>query len=76
MKAKNHLPPTKDAPYMQGVMPALLRAVKRAHKVAHRTGTKIVIMQDGKVVEVPPDPELYNDPKYASGLNDGEIQGA
>ncbi len=63
MKEKNHLPPIKDNSDMQGVMPALLRAVKRAHKIAHLTGTKIVIMQDGKVVEVPPDPELYNDPE-------------
>ena len=63
MKAKNHLPPIKDDADMQGVMPALLRAVKRAHKIAHLTGTNIVVMQDGEVVEVPPDPELYNDPE-------------
>ena len=63
MKAKNHLPPIKDDADMQGVIPALLRAVKRAHKIAHLTDTNIVVMRDGKVVEVPPDPELYNDPE-------------
>lgn len=52
---------TSDDPDMQGVMPALLRAVRRAHKVAHQTGTYIVITRDGKVVQVPPDPAMYND---------------
>ena len=50
-----------DDPDMQGVMPALLRAVKRAHKIAHQTGTYIVTMRDGEVVHVPPDPAMYND---------------
>lgn len=52
---------TSDDPDMQGVMPALLRAVRRAHKIAHQTGTDIVVMRDGKVVQVPPDPAMYND---------------
>ena len=50
-----------DDPDMQGVMPALLRAARRAHKIAHQTGTYIVTMRDGKVVHVPPDPAMYND---------------
>ena len=46
---------------MLGVMPALHRALRRAHKIAYQTGTNIVVMRDGKVVEVPPDPALYED---------------
>ena len=51
----------EDDQDMQGVMPALLRAAKQAHKIAHQTGTKVVIMRDGKVVHVPPDPAMYKD---------------
>ncbi len=61
MKAQPKQPSIKDDPDMQRAMPALLRAVKRAHKVAHQTGTNIVIRENGKVVEVPPDPKLYED---------------
>ncbi len=43
------------------IMAALMRAAKRAHKIAYQTGTKIVIMRDGKVVEIEPDPEMYGD---------------
>ena len=45
----------------EGVTAALIRAAKRAHKIAHQTGTKVVVMRDGKVVEIEPDPEMYND---------------
>ena len=45
----------------EGVTAALIRAAKRAHKIAHQTGTKVVVMRDGKVVEIDPDPEMYND---------------
>jgi len=48
-------------PDMKGVMSALRRAVKRAHKVAYQTGTNIITMRDGKVIEVPPDPKMYSD---------------
>ena len=61
MKKQTRRFPITDDPDMQGVMPALRRAVKRSHKIAYQTGTYIVTMRDGKVVEVPPDPELYND---------------
>ena len=50
-----------DDPDMQGVPAALIRAAKRAHLIAHQTGTKVVVMRDGKVVEIDPDPEMYND---------------
>ena len=40
-------------------MAALMRAVQRAHLVAHQTNTKVVIRRNGKVVEIDPDPDLY-----------------
>ena len=46
---------------MQGVMPALQRALRRAHKIAHETNTGVVVMRDGKVVTIDPDPKLYGD---------------
>ncbi len=61
MKKQTRRTAIEDDPDMQGVMPALLRAAKQAHKIAHQTGTKIVIMRDGKVVHVPPDPAMYED---------------
>lgn len=45
----------------EGMTAALMRAAKRAHQIAHQTGTKVVVMRDGKVVEIEPDPEMYND---------------
>ncbi len=61
-KSKYITPVTKsDDPDMQGAPAALMRALKRAHKIAHDTNTGIVVMIDGKVTIVPPDPELYND---------------
>ena len=61
MKKKTKRLSIKDDPDMQGVMPALLRAAKQAHKIAHQTGTKVVIMRDGKVVHIDPDPAMYKD---------------
>ena len=46
-------------PDMQAAPAALMRAVKRAHLIAHQTGTGVIVMRDGKVVEIEPDPELY-----------------
>jgi len=40
---------------------ALIRAAKRAHLIVHQTGTKVVVRRDVKVVEIDPDPEMYND---------------
>lgn len=37
-----------------GTYPAMLRAAQHAREVARRTGTPLVIMQRGKVVEIPP----------------------
>ncbi len=60
MKKKQHPRlSVDDDPDMQGVIPALHRAVIDAHKIAYQTGTKIVVMRDGKLMEVPPDPVKY-----------------
>ena len=40
-------------------MPALYRAVNAAHKIAYQTGTKLVVMRNGKLMEVHPDPAKY-----------------
>ena len=63
MKKSKYIPPVSqsDDPDLQGAPAAMMRALKRAHKIAHDTNTGIVIMRDGEVVEVPPDPGLYND---------------
>ena len=59
MKTKKELKkPDNDE---EGLTAALIRAAKRAHKIAHQTGTKVVVMRDGKVMEIEPDPEMYND---------------
>ncbi len=55
------MPSQKELTNEEGVTAALIRAAKRAHKIAHQTGTKVVVMRDGKVVEIEPDPEMYND---------------
>ena len=43
----------------EGVTAALMRAARRAHLIAHQTGTGVVVMRDGEVVEIEPDPEMY-----------------
>ncbi len=50
-----------DDPDIQAVPAALERAVRRAHRDAHRHGTGVLVVEDGKMVEVPPDPALYED---------------
>jgi hypothetical protein len=42
---------------MKGVMPALKRAARRARELARQTGTLIVVMRDGKLVEETPSSE-------------------
>lgn len=43
----------------QDVLNALHRAARRAHKVAHQHKTGVVIMENGEVVEIEPDPTMY-----------------
>ena len=50
-----------DDPDMQAVPRALYRAARRAHKIAHQHKTGVVVMRDGEVVTVDPDPEMYED---------------
>jgi hypothetical protein len=38
-------------PDIRGVWPALLRAARRARKLAESTGTPLYLMRDGKVVD-------------------------
>ena len=45
----------------QDVLNALHRAARRAHKVAHQHQTGVVVMEEGKVIEVEPDPEMYGE---------------
>ena len=57
-------PPEKKSPNpddTEGVTAALMRAAKRAHLIAHQAGTGVIVMRDGKVVEIEPDPEMYGD---------------
>lgn len=55
-------------PDMQAVTAALMRAARRAHLIAHQTGTGVVVMRDGKVVEVEPDPEMYEKARGLKGV--------
>ena len=41
------------------VSEALYRAARRAHKIAQQAGTGVIVMRDGKVVEIEADPEMY-----------------
>lgn len=68
MTAKGRrLPVSKlDDPDMQAAPAAMERAVRRAHRDAHRHGTGVLVVVDGKMVEIPPDPALYEDDPAAS----------
>ena len=45
----------------QDILNALHRAARRAHKVAHEHKTGVVVMEKGKVIEIEPDPEMYEE---------------
>ena len=61
-KPKQPIPVSKlDDSDMQAAPGALHRAARRAHKVAHQHKTGVVIMENGKVVEIEPDPEMYEE---------------
>lgn len=60
-KSKYKIPISKSTdPDMQAAPAALFRAAQRAHLIAHQTGTRVVVMRDGEVVEIEPDPDMYN----------------
>ena len=46
---------------MQAVPVALYRAARRAHKVAQQHKTGVVVMRDSEVIEIDPDPEMYEE---------------
>ena len=59
-------PPEKKSPNpddmdTEGVTAALTRAARRAHLIAHQTGTGVVVLREGKVVEIEPDPDMYGE---------------
>lgn len=57
---KQPIPVSKlDDPDMQAVPIALYRAARRAHLIAHQTGTGVIVMLEGEVVEIEPDPAMY-----------------
>ena len=63
-KPKRPIPVSKlDDPDMQAVPGALYRAARRAHKIAHQHKTGVVVMRDGEVIEIEPDPEMYGEEK-------------
>lgn len=43
-----------------GITAALLRAARRAHEIARDTGTKVVVVVDGKTVKMDPNPEMFD----------------
>lgn len=46
-------------PDMQAAPAALVMAARRAHMIAHQTGTKVIVVQDGEVIAIDPDPGMY-----------------
>ena len=69
--AKERLPVLKlDDPDMQAVPAAMERAARRAHRDAHRHGTGVLVVENGKMVEVDPDPALYEDEPVAAPKRD------
>ncbi len=68
---KERLPVSKlDDPDMQAAPAAMERAVRRAHRDAHRHGTGVLVVENGKMVEVAPDPALYEDEPLAAPKRD------
>ena len=55
--------PKTISPEAQETLKALYLAACDAHKLAHQNGEKIVTVRDGKVVEIDPIPEMYNQVK-------------
>ena len=59
---KEVLPVSKlDDPDMQAVPAAMERAIRRAHRDAHLHGTTVLVVENGEMVEIDPDPALYED---------------
>ena len=59
--------PKLNDPDLQAAPAAIERAVRRAHRDAHRHGTGVLVVENGEMVEVAPDPALYADDRTAKG---------
>ena len=61
----------EDNADMAGVGPALLRAARRAREIARQTGTPLVIVRDGVLMEIDPDdPSLDDEAMPADTIHD------
>jgi hypothetical protein len=61
----------EDNADMAGVGPALLRSARRAREIARQTGTPLVIVRDGVLMEVDPDdPSLDDEAMPADSIHD------
>lgn len=60
---------------MQAAPAALLRAGLRAREIARQTGTAIVVMRDGKLVEekVNESPQLNKEPEAGTDDQNGQL---
>ena len=45
----------------QDILNALHRAARRAHRIAHQHKTGVVVIENDKVIEIEPDPEMYGE---------------
>ena len=63
MKKSTYKVPVSNSadPDMQAAPAALFRAAQRAHLIAHQAGTGVVVLREGKVVEIEPDPDMYGE---------------
>jgi hypothetical protein len=50
-------PVTSTDPDMRGTWPALLRAAKKALKIARESGTPCYVLRDGRLVNLNPTPK-------------------
>lgn len=74
---KKVLPVSKlNDPDMQATPAAMERAVRRAHRDAHRHGTGVLVVVNGKMVEVAPDPALYEDDEASLAAAPRPIRGS
>ena len=58
---RNPPKPGKALTEAAGITAALLRATRRAHEIARDTGTKVVVVVDGEMIEMDPNPEMFDD---------------
>lgn len=54
---------------MQAVPRALLRAADRAREIARQSGTPLIIVRDGVLMEVDPDSPLLDQPETSDSVH-------